>query len=365
MRCPTSSELPPPPPGKTGWPWTVETSSISATMPNEVSYPKISIVTPSYNQGEFIEETIRSVLLQNYPNLEYIVMDGGSTDNTISILEKYSHWISLWRSEKDNGQTHAINKGFDSASGSLLGYLNSDDVLLPKSLEQVAHLTATYPEEAILILGNCEMGYSLEEIFNVCVPVPPSSFVDALSKDGLCPQPATFWTKPTRSAPKRFNENLVFCMDYDFWVQLILAGYKVISLDVSLAFYRHHVNAKGSKLTNVMWSELAGLPLLRLTEAKSFEDKLYLTSISKRRIRHYLRLEIENISSISGKWAALRSLARAFLSDPIFLFERSTLGLVRKLLVSYRDPKGVTRGEAGTSHPLGTESPNPSWFSYK
>ncbi|HAJ58567.1 MAG TPA: hypothetical protein DCP31_04295, partial [Cyanobacteria bacterium UBA8543] len=92
--------LPSPPKGRTGWPWTEETPPLPLTMPDGKPWPKVTIVTPSYNQGEFIEETIRSVLLQNYPNLEYIVMDGGSRDSTVSILEKYTDWISLWRSEK-------------------------------------------------------------------------------------------------------------------------------------------------------------------------------------------------------------------------------------------------------------------------
>lgn len=104
----------------------------------KIEWPKISIVTPSYNQGEFIEETIRSVLLQNYPNLEYLVIDGGSTDKTLDILKKYAPWLYYWVSEKDQGQADAINKGFDKASGQILAYLNSDDLYLPGTLHTVA-----------------------------------------------------------------------------------------------------------------------------------------------------------------------------------------------------------------------------------
>lgn len=326
------SHLPPPPEGRTGWPWTEQTPPLPPTLPDGKPWPKVTIVTPSYNQGEFIEETIRSVLLQNYPNLEYIVMDGGSTDNTVSILEKYANWISLWRSEKDNGQTHAINKGFEYASGLVRGYLNSDDCLLPSSLEQVAHLAAAHSEQPILILGNCQMGYSSEEIFSIEVPTPPVNLIDAISNDALCPQPATFWTQPENSIPHRFSERLVFSMDFEFWQRLIKHGYQVIKLDAALAFYRHHKDAKGYNITNVFWAELASLPMLEVAHVKSFSDKLYLTATCRRRIRHYLRLEIEKIFLNQGKWAALPALIGACRTHPDLVVERATLGLARKLL---------------------------------
>ncbi|MCS3685478.1 glycosyltransferase family 2 protein [Salinibacter ruber] len=108
-------------------------------MPDGSSWPRISVVTPSYNQGAFIEETIRSVLLQGYPNLEYIVVDGGSTDETLDILEKYDPWIDHWVSEPDNGQSQAINKGLVHCTGTIFNWLNSDDLLEPGALGAIAH----------------------------------------------------------------------------------------------------------------------------------------------------------------------------------------------------------------------------------
>ena len=119
----------------------------------DANYPRISIVTPSYNQGQFIEQTIRSVLLQNYPNLEYIIIDGGSTDNTVETIEKYEQYITYWVSEPDRGQSHAINKGFARCTGEIMAWLNSDDLYLPsalKSLELLAPL-ACAPLTARLI----------------------------------------------------------------------------------------------------------------------------------------------------------------------------------------------------------------------
>ncbi|HEY4194330.1 MAG TPA: glycosyltransferase [Mucilaginibacter sp.] len=111
--------------GKTGWPWDKEVDS--SVFQSKPAWPKITVVIPSYGQAEFIEEAIRSVLLQNYPNLELIIMDGGSKDESKKILERYSPWLSYWQSEKDKGQGQAINMGFSIASGDYYGWLNSDD----------------------------------------------------------------------------------------------------------------------------------------------------------------------------------------------------------------------------------------------
>ena len=138
MRCPRLSELPSPPQGKSGWPWTEESPALPEYMSDGSLWPRISIVTPSYNQGQFIEETIRSVLLQGYPDLEYIVIDGGSTDESADIIRKYEPWLAYWVSERDRGQSHAINKGFQRATGDLITFQNSDDVYLEGAFQDAA-----------------------------------------------------------------------------------------------------------------------------------------------------------------------------------------------------------------------------------
>ena len=133
MRCPKLHELPPPPRGRNGWPWTEESTPLEK-LSDGGQYPRISIVTPSFNQGTFIEETIRSVLLQGYPDIEYFVLDGGSTDNSVDIIKKYSRWIQFWVSEPDGGQSAAINRGLRMGSGFCATWINSDDLLCKDAL---------------------------------------------------------------------------------------------------------------------------------------------------------------------------------------------------------------------------------------
>ena len=155
MRCPILKELPSPPPGKTDWPWTEESIQLPDKMPDGSSWPKISIVTPSLNQGQFLEETIRSVLLQGYPDLEYIIIDGGSTDDTLKVIQRYESLLAYWISEKDEGMYNAINKGFSIATGEIMAWLNSDDKYTPwalnvigdifRKLSEVEWVTSLYP----------------------------------------------------------------------------------------------------------------------------------------------------------------------------------------------------------------------------
>lgn len=139
-----TTTLPEPPPGKTGWPWTFERMPASGAMPLE-AMPTICIVTPSFNQAGYLEETIRSVLAQGYPKLQYLVIDGGSSDGSVKVIKKYEPFIDYWVSQPDRGQSHAINKGLTRCRGEVFNWINSDDLLTPGALFAVADCWSRYP----------------------------------------------------------------------------------------------------------------------------------------------------------------------------------------------------------------------------
>ncbi len=138
-------DLPKPGNEEKGWPWTRGSGKLPAKMPDESPWPKITVVTPSYNQGQFLEETIRSVLLQGYPDLEYIVIDGGSSDNSVAIIKKYERWLTYWESQPDRGQCHAVNKGWAKAKPGIWAWLNSDDTYFPGTLPKAALALKKHP----------------------------------------------------------------------------------------------------------------------------------------------------------------------------------------------------------------------------
>lgn len=185
-------------------------------MKNE-SYPRISVVTPSYNQGQFIEETIRSVLGQGYPNLEYIIMDGGSTDNTVEIIKKYESKITFWTSEKDRGHAHAVNKGWVMATGEILGWINSDDYYMPGAFHRVAE--AYMRGGRGLIYGDCQVADEHSTIRPGKKNMADYGLIRLLTEYTM-PQPAVFVTKDFTNEIGMLDEDLRYALDYDFFVRV-------------------------------------------------------------------------------------------------------------------------------------------------
>lgn len=235
-------ELPTPPQGKCGWPWNVEPSALRPVK-NDIYWPVISVITPSYNQGAFLEETIRSVLFQGYPNLEYIVIDGGSTDGTLDILKQYQKFFHYWVSEKDFGQSHAINKGFRQSSGEILCWLNSDDVMKPGTLHAVARQLRTNACPGWLI-GASEMIGTQGQSFGIQrVEQIDHAFFFAWSDTVWIPQQSTFWNRAMweRVAPVR--EDLTYAMDVALWLKMIEYAIPLLTSRV-LSCYRFHDDCK-------------------------------------------------------------------------------------------------------------------------
>ncbi|MFH1899649.1 MAG: glycosyltransferase [Patescibacteria group bacterium] len=178
-------------------------------------FPKISVITPSYNQGKFIERTIKSVLDQKYPNLEYIVIDGGSTDDTLEVLKKYSSKLK-WISEKDKGQADAINKGIRISTGQILSYLNSDDIYEAGSLEVIANYFTNNPE-AMIVHGKGKH-IDKNDKYIEDYPSKPTDYLGLHPTCSIC-QPTTFWRRELVEEIGYFDESLKYAMDYDYWIK--------------------------------------------------------------------------------------------------------------------------------------------------
>lgn len=202
--------------------------------------PLITIITPSFNQGCYIEETIKSVLSQTYLNIEYIVMDGGSTDNTIEILKKYKDKIKYF-SEKDNGQADAINKGFKMAKGEIIGWINSDDLLDGKCVELVVR-EFIKDNEVGLVYGNY-VNINKDSVEMNVVKNGSISLYRLLNIDAGLSQPGSFYRKSFVTQIGYLDEKLRYVMDYDLWIKLLKVS-KIKYLDSTLAYFRLHDKSK-------------------------------------------------------------------------------------------------------------------------
>jgi len=212
---------------------------------NHAIWPKISVITPSFNQGDFLEATICSVLNQGYPNLEYIIVDGGSTDASLDIIKRYSDSLAYWVSEPDRGQSHALNKGFAKASGDILCWLNSDDCFADGALHVVGTHFKDHPEISWLV-GRCliinEAGNTIGEFERLW-----QGYEHLLQfwNGAMLPQPSSFWRRNMIS-DQRLREDLHYSMDYDLWVSFAEANEPVL-VEKVLAQYRMQPNAKTVK----------------------------------------------------------------------------------------------------------------------
>jgi glycosyltransferase involved in cell wall biosynthesis len=234
-----------------GWPWTNAYTELPEKMADGYDWPKISIVTPSYNQGEFIEETIRSVLLQGYPNLEYIIIDGGSTDNTVDIIKKYEQYISYWVSEPDGGQSHALNKGFRKATGDLIGWQNSDDYYSREAFKRVAEASRIY-QDTDIFYGQVEI-LDLKKKVKSIVGTPMFSLEQNLPWFCWCNQ-SMFFRRKIFQEGYYINEKYNYYMDYEFWWKLILAGYKFQFIPEIKGYLRNQPNSKAHHQDD-QWSQ--------------------------------------------------------------------------------------------------------------
>lgn len=249
MQCPTLAELPLPPINKTGWPWTAESSTLPGVTKDNQNWPRISVVTPSFNQAPYIEATIRSILLQGYPNLEYIIIDGGSTDGSVEIIKKYEPWLTHWVSEPDGGQYAAINKGFDRSTGQIMAWLNSDDMYVINSFRVIGEIFTTLGDNVKWLTG---VPTIWDENDFACAVINLPRYSSSLIRKGFhdgrgllaIQQESTVWSRDLWTlAGGSIDASMQFAADFDLWFRF--ARYEHLYLvEVPLGGFRVHNHQK-------------------------------------------------------------------------------------------------------------------------
>ena len=292
--------------------------------------PKLSIITPSFNQGRFLEETILSVLNQNYGNLEYIIIDGGSSDDSVEIIRRYEHHLAYWISEADRGQVHAINKGIERITGDVAAFINSDDVYLPGAF--AAAMNVFSDPRCQWLCGDTIMfgeGHPAQLIeANV-----PESAAHCLSWAFNAPQPGMFWRAPLMK--RQFDERWQYVFDCDLYTRLLMEGFTCTHLAVPLAKYRLHPASKTVAEGDKMASEFDAI-------AEHYMNQLHGADRRWCRATQLMRRSVE-ASARGDRLGAAGSLSRALFLHPESVGSRTFWGTLHRLLRPARIRKSATQ----------------------
>lgn len=282
MRCPSLAELPKAPAEKTGWPWTEESAPLPDSMPGGQPWPKISIVTPHLNQRPFIEETIRSILLQGYPEIEHVIIDGGSTDGSLELIAQYSPWVRCVV-EKGEGQSAAANRGFKLVTGDLIGWQNSDDFYAPDNFRQAALAAVQYPDRDVfhgMVRGFQGQNSQPPWLFESCEEFSQESLLNEVCVKNQ----SMFFRRRIFDRGVFLEDNLHFAMDQEFFWRLSLEGFRYQMVPSMIGYYRQHENAK-SNIYNVR-NDLEPYAMLRgLCRDKRLDRRLRLKARTQLRQR--------------------------------------------------------------------------------
>lgn len=261
--------------------------------------PIISIVTPSFNQGQYLEETILSVLNQDYPALEFFIIDGGSTDGSVEIIKKYAHRLTYWESKPDRGQSHGINKGFRMASGEIVAWLNSDDLLAPGALKVVAQAWQKNPRLG-LISGQTEIidqaGKPTGNVFGS----EPNVINSLLSSENPVSQPSTFFSTSALKEVGFLDETLHMSMDWDLWLRI---GARFPMLFITKILSKSRTWEMTKTRTQLVRS---GPEHIRIVKNFFKQNPDFLTSIQKRQALGSGYLRKGRLDYEAGKWLFFR-----------------------------------------------------------
>lgn len=305
-------------------PWTVESQPFADTMSDGAPWPKVSVVTPSYNQGHFLEETIRSVLAQGYPNLEFVIIDGGSTDHTLEIIKKYEPWLAYWVSEPDRGQSHAINKGIQKARGDILLWLNSDDICLPDSFRAAVQAFHSDPNLR-LVIGQARLVDQHGQVIGELRSQFTSWEELATNPRNSVRQISTFFSRSLFDDLGLVDESLHIAMDTELLVRFTQFHTPRV-LDEFLTAYRTHPDAK----TNHQL--IKGYEESDRTRRKYLDAKDLTAEYRRRSSLNWLSLsEFENYSPGDR----MLCLAHAVQNRPSIVYSRDFWSSLKKLVAGF------------------------------
>jgi glycosyltransferase involved in cell wall biosynthesis len=269
----------------------------------------VSIITPSFNQAAYLEQTILSVLEQDYLHIEYIVVDGASTDNSVDIIRKYENKLAWWVSEKDNGQADAINKGFARATGEVIAWLNSDDYYLPGTVSAAAKIFEEHPE-VVLVYGNMLAVDEHGKIFNTL------NYKQLTLEDLLCfqiiGQPAVFMRRPALQAAGGLDPTFHFMLDHHLWIRLAQQG-KILHVPQTWSAARYHAEAK-----NLAQAAEFGRDAFRILNAVAQDKKLapIFVRVNHRARASAYRVDARYLLDGGQPAAALSAWIRALFIHP-------------------------------------------------
>jgi len=277
-----------------------------------MTYPLVSIITPSYNQARFLEATLQSVLWQDYPRLEYIVVDGASTDSSVEIIKRYADRLAWWVSEPDDGQADAINKGFRRATGEIVAWLNSDDLYLPDAINEAVEAFQAHPK-ASMVFGDAVSSDAEGHLLNH-LPSGNLELADLLRFEIIC-QPAVFMRRSVLEKVHYLDPSYHFFLDHHLWIRLAREA-KIVHYERTWAVSRYHENAK-----NVYLANKCGEEAYRILEwAESQADLAALLRGDSRRIwagAH--KINARYLLDGGLAWPAFKVYSKAALTWPPLL----------------------------------------------
>lgn len=304
------------------WPW--KTKITTEDYDSNIIWPKISIVTPSFNQGNFIEETILSILNQKYPNLEYIIIDGASSDNTLKIIEKYKSQLHYFISEKDNGQSDALVKGFSKATGQILNWINSDDILNEYALLNVANaflnnkIDFMHSRNAIIDMQSNLIGYM-------------PNYIDNLKLRYLYEMPhgqqSAFFSTEIYNKVSGINPNLSFSMDYELYVKMHMLNCVSMRFDFLCGSIRSHDNTKTNTLKDIMYIENGIIFSSVLENLGYYKESKFLKELG------YNSYDLNIKSTIKIKKSEIKSMVAEFYKKILWNYYNCKSPVTKNLIV--------------------------------